>query len=163
MNDAELDSWFAHNKTILETAYLPATHPWQQSGVGLHTPRSARDWEVLRRPIADCISTNGSFLDIGCANGYLLQCVLCWTQERDLQIDPYGLDFSEQLAALARQRLPDYANHIFVGNAWYWIPPYTFDYVNTTLDYIPEQLRETFVHRLLQHYVQPGGHLLVAE
>ena len=156
MNNEELRRWFEANKNILETAYLAGTHPWQQSGVGLRTPRSAQDWEVLRRPIADCLTSSGIFLDVGCANGYLLECILRWTQERSLLLIPYGLDFSEKLVALARQRLPQYADHIFVGNAWDWPPPRTFDYVNTTLDYVPDELREDFVHRLLKHYVQPG-------
>ncbi len=163
MNDEELERWFATNKDILERAYLAGTQPWQQSGVGLHTPHSARDWEVLRRPIADCLTSSGTLLDIGCANGYLLECILRWTQERGLRIIPYGLDFSQKLVALARQRLAQYAEHIYVGNAWNWSPPCTFDYVNTTLYYIPDELGEAFVHRLLALYVQPGGRLLVAE
>jgi SAM-dependent methyltransferase len=163
MDDGALGEWFAANKTLLETAYLGGTTPWQQSGVGLHTPHSAQDWEVLRRPIADCLSTSGTFLDIGCANGYLLECLLRWTRERGLQITPYGLDFSERLLALARQRLPAYADHLFRGNAWDWSPPHAFDAVNTTLDYVPDALRETYVQRLLDQYVQPGGRLLIAE
>ena len=80
-----------------------------------------------------------------------------------MQITPYGLDISEKLATLARLRLPHYADNIFVGNAWDWSPPRTFDYVNTTLDYIPNELQEAFVHRLLERYVRPGGRLLIAE
>ncbi len=163
MNDEELSAWFNTHKNMLETAYLAGTDPWQQSGFGLRTPRSAQDWEVLRRPIADCLTSSGTLLDIGCANGYLLECILRWTLESNVQITPYGLDISEQLATLARQRLPQYAHNIFIDNAWDWLSPRTFDYVNTTLDYIPNQLREAFVHRLLERYVQPGGHLLIAE
>lgn len=163
MHDDELSKWFEANKNILETAYLAGTQPWQRSGVGLHAPRSVLDWEVLRRPIADCITSSGTFLDIGCANGYLLECVLLWTQERGLQVIPYGLDFSEKLVELARQCIPEYANHIFVGNAWEWTPPQTFDYVNTTLYYVPDELQEAFVYRLLKEYVRADGRLLVAE
>jgi trans-aconitate methyltransferase len=163
MKDEELSQWFEANKNLLETAYLAGTHPWQQSGFGLHTPRSAQDWEALRRPIAECLTTSGTLLDIGCANGYLLECVQTWTLERNLQIAPYGLDISEKLAMLARQRLPQYANHIFVGNAWDWQPPQVFDYVNTTLYYVPDELRAVFVHRLLERYVKPGECLLIAE
>lgn len=163
MDSEALNKWFADNKNLLETAYVAAPQPWQQSGVGLHTPYNAHDWEVLRRPIADCVTDSGTFLDIGCANGYLLECILGWTRERGLMITPYGLDFSEKLVALARERLPEYASHIFAGNAWDWQPPQRYDYVNTALDYVPEELWETFVHRLLDRYVQPEGHLLVAE
>lgn len=163
MNQEELSRWFEAQRVTLETAYLAGTHPWQQSGVGLRTPRSAQDWEVLRRPIAEGLSCSGTFLDVGCANGYLLECILRWTQERRLQIIPYGLDFSAKLVALARQRLPQYADQLFVGNAWDWPPPQHFDYVNTTLDYVPDELQEAFVHRLLERFVQVEGHLLIAE
>lgn len=163
MESEALNQWFAARRTLLETAYLPGTQPWQQSGVGLHTPHSAQDWEVLRRPIADCLLTSGTLLDIGCANGYLLECLLRWTEERGFVIIPYGLDFSAKLLALAQKRLPQYADHLFVGNVWDSTPPQTFDYVNTTLDYVPAELREAFVHRLLERYLQPGGRLLVAE
>jgi SAM-dependent methyltransferase len=163
MNDEELSRWFEGNRVVLETAYLQGTSPWQRSGVGLHTPRSERDWEVLRRPIADCVSTSGTFLDVGCANGYLLECLLGWTQERQLQVIPYGLDFSEALVALARERLPKYARHLFVGNTWDWSPPEQFTYVNSAYDYVPAALQEVYVHRLLERYVQPGGRLLLTE
>lgn len=163
MNDEALIQWFAERKTLFETIYLAGTDPWQQSGVGLHTSHSAHDWEILRRPIADCLPSSGTFLDIGCANGYLLECLLHWTGERGLRIIPYGLDFSEKLVALAQKRLPQYADHLFLGNAWDWPPPQTFDYVNTTLDYVPDVLREAFVHRLLNRYVLPGGLQLIAE
>jgi SAM-dependent methyltransferase len=163
MESEAVNQWFEARRTLLETAYLAGTQPWQQSGVGLHTPHSARDWEVLRRPIAECVTASGTFLDIGCANGYLLECLVRWTDERGLLIIPYGLDFSTELLALAQKRLPQYANHLFLGNAWNWIPPQTFEYVNTTLDYVPAELREAFVHRLLERFIQPGGCLLVAQ
>jgi SAM-dependent methyltransferase len=163
MEDQALSRWFEERKTVFETAYLAGTYPWQQSGVGLHTPHSPYDWEVLRRPIADCLTTSGTFLDIGCANGYLLECLLRWTRERGLLILPYGLDFSDKLVALAQRRLPQYADHLFVGNAWQWSPPQTFDYVHTALDYVPDDLRQAYVHRLFERYVQAGGCLLVTE
>lgn len=94
MESEALSQWFEARKMTLETAYLAGTQPWQQSGVGLHTPHSAQDWEVLRRPVAECLTTSGALLDIGCANGYLLECLLRWTEERGLLIIPYGLDFS---------------------------------------------------------------------
>jgi len=163
MNNVELTRWFEVQKQTLETAYLAGTLPWQQSGFGLHTPRSAQDWETLRRPIADCIESPGTFLDIRCAHAYLLESLLRWTQERGIQVTPYGLDYSEKIIALAQARLPQYATHLFVGNAWDWQPPMTFDYVNTMLDYVPHELHEAFVNRLLERYLHTGGHLLIAE
>jgi len=45
----------------------------------------------------------------------------------------FGLDISEKLAELARQRLPHWRNRIFVGNALFWEPPARFDLVRTEL------------------------------
>lgn len=163
MNQEELTQWFDANKTLLETAYLTGQYPWQQSGVGLHSHRTAADWETLRRPISDCIDRSGSFLDIGCANGYLLECLLLWVSERNLVIDPYGLDLSEKLTEVAKERLPHFAHHLYVGNAWTWIPPRTFDYVRTELVYVPKELHQQFVSLLLKGYLNPHGRLLVAE
>jgi SAM-dependent methyltransferase len=163
MNDQTLDEWFDVQRIRFETAYLAGIEPWQQSGVGLHTPHSAHDFEVVRRPIAECVTTSGTFLDVGCANGYLLECLLRWTSERELSLTPYGLDFSPQLLSLAGQRLPQHAGNFFLGNAWDWSPPRTFAYVNASLDYVPGQLRQAFAWRLLQHYVQDGGCLLLGE
>lgn len=61
MDDEAYHHWFETQKSLLETAYLAGTLPWQQSGVGLYTSHSAHDWEVLRRPIADCLTTSGPF------------------------------------------------------------------------------------------------------
>ncbi|HUY75365.1 MAG TPA: class I SAM-dependent methyltransferase [Ktedonobacterales bacterium] len=163
MNDAELAAWFAANQALLETAYLAGTEPWQQSGFGLHSQRDAAQWAALRRPIADAVTRSGSFLDIGCANGYLLECVMGWLAERGLTITPYGLDFADGLIALARQRQPHYADQLFVGNAWDWSPPRRFDYARVSLEYVPDDLRAAFIARLLRDYLVSDGRLLVAE
>jgi SAM-dependent methyltransferase len=163
MNDDELARWFEANAALLEGAYLAGEQPWQQSGFGLHTPSTVERWTALRRPIADALDRSGSFLDIGCANGYLLECMLGWMAERGLALDPYGLDVSARLVALARQRLPDYADHFFVNNAWDWQPPRRFDFVRAELAYVPPELHHAFVGRLLDHCVAPGGALLLAE
>ena len=163
MDNDDLARWFDAEKTLLETAYLAAEQPWQQSGFGLHTPRTAEQWAAHRRVIADAVGRSGSFLDIGCANGYLLECLLQWTAERGITLDPYGLDLSDRLIALARQRLPQHADYLFVGNAWDWTPPRTFDFVRTELVYVPNALYREFIARLLDRYLAPGGSLLLAE
>ncbi len=163
MDDLALAHWFADNKTLLETAYLDGEQPWQQSGVGLHTPRTAADWAALRRPIADGITHDGTWLDIGCANGYLIECMVRWTAEHGIALAPYGLDISAKLIDLARQRLPQYADQLFVGNAWDWSPPRRFDYVSTLPELVPEHLRQPFIARLLAEFLALGGTLLVAE
>ncbi|MFI5243273.1 MAG: class I SAM-dependent methyltransferase, partial [Gemmatimonadales bacterium] len=75
---------------------------------------------------ADAVDRDGAFLDVGCASGYLLETLVAWCRERGIAIDPYGLDISPELADIARRRLPQWAERVFVGNALTWIPPRRF-------------------------------------
>jgi SAM-dependent methyltransferase len=139
---------------IFDAAYLEAENPRGQSGFGGDDAR----WEVGRRPVADAIDRDGTFLDIGCANGYLMECVVRWSAHR---VEPYGLDFAPAVAELARRRLPQWADRIFVGNALTWEPPRRFDFVRTELVYVPEQRRREYTARLVETFLAPGGRLIV--
>ena len=150
--------WFENLKDTLETAYLSHAEPWRQSGMSGPEER----WVSLRKPVADCVDRSGTFLDIGCANGYLLECILRWTAERGLQVNPFGLDISEKLVSLARLRLPQYESQLFVGNAFTWQPPRRFDFVRTELVYVQAEQEKPYLERLLQLFLAPGGSLLVA-
>jgi SAM-dependent methyltransferase len=158
MNKNDLDAWFNNVQHVLENAYLAQSEPWRQSGMSGPEER----WVSLRRPIANCIDRDGMFLDIGCANGYLLECCLGWTAERGIHIDPYGLDVSPGLVALARQRLVPFAEQLFSGNAFYWDPPRKFDFVRTELVYVPAELEREYILRLGARFLTPQGKLLVA-
>ena len=155
---ADAPAWFDEVRSILEPAYLAAPTPWQQSGKS----GTYEDWVRLRLPVAECVQRAAAFLDLGCANGFLLECLLEWTRHKDVLIEPYGLDFSEKLLTLAKLRLPDYGSHLFHGNAWDWQPPRRFDYVRTELVYVPVNLRFAYLTRLIHKFLAPGGLLLVA-
>jgi len=158
MKPEELSSWFDNLKETLENAYLSHEEPWRQSGMSGPEGR----WISLRKPVADCIDKAGSFLDIGCANGYLLECCIKWTADRGLKIDPYGLDISLRLLELAKIRLPEYADHFFSGNALTWDPPRRFDFVRTELVYVPADYEKQYIEHLLNNYITLDGKLLVA-
>jgi SAM-dependent methyltransferase len=153
-DDAE---WFAANRELLERAYLAAGDPRGQSGFHGDAAR----WERGRRVIAEAIDRDGAFLDVGCANGLLLETLVGWTRARGCRIEPYGLDISAALAALARSRLPAWADRIEVGNALTWAPPRCFDLVRTELEYVPDARGREYVARLLRDVVAPGGRLIV--
>lgn len=164
--------WFEANRALMEDAYLTGELPWQQSGFGLHSVRTPEDWAALRRPILNCLlaalpparlAQPIHFLDIGCANGFLLESCVAWSAQDGATIIPWGLDISERLVALARERLPAHAERIFSGNAWTWRPPRRFDAVRTELVYVSAPLRQRFVARLLAEVVAEDGTLLVAE
>jgi SAM-dependent methyltransferase len=158
MKPEDLNKWFENIRHVLETAYLSHAEPWKQSGMSGPEER----WISLRKPVADCVDKPGSFLDIGCANGYLLECCIKWTAERGITIDPYGLDISPRLVQLARSRLPQVADHFFVGNAFDWILPIKFDYVRTELVYVPAEHEGSYIERVLKYSLKPEGRLLVA-
>jgi SAM-dependent methyltransferase len=159
MNSGELKRWFAEQQAIFEPAYLSYEEPWRQSGFSGPEER----WVACRKPIAGCVTSDGTFLDIGCANGYLIECLLEWTRARGLTIEPWGLDVSAALVELARQRCPEWAADMIVGNAFRWRPPRRFDYVRTELCYVPDECRRDYVLRLLDEFIAPGGRLLVCE
>jgi SAM-dependent methyltransferase len=157
MKSSELAKWFENLTTLLESAYLQTSEPWKQSGFAGPQER----WERLRQPISECIDESGSLLDIGCANGYLLECLQKWTRINHL--DLYGLDISSKLVDLAKTRLPLLQNRIFTGNAWDWQPPLKFNYVRTELVYVPDELRKEYLQRLMANYLSEYGKVLVCQ
>src|SRR5262249_51779829 len=102
-----------------------------------------------------------TFLDVGCANGHLMECAAAWLAEDGYHVKPYGLEILPELAALARRRLPQWADRIAVGNALDWVPDRTFDFVHTRLEYAPARLKPGLVRHLLEATVAPGGRLIV--
>ena len=154
----EEESHFFDDQLVLhEAKYLAGTNPRQQSGFG----RDERDWERYRRVVTAPIDRDGTFLDIGCANGLLMESAAEWAAADGHRVEPYGVDISPKLAELARRRLPHWRDRIFVGNALMWVPPFRFDFVRTELVYVPTQLRRRYAQRLLADVVAPRGCLLV--
>jgi SAM-dependent methyltransferase len=149
--------WHRRVGAIIGPAYLAAADPRAQSG-SASTPA---EWEAARRFIFAAVDRDGTFLDVGCANGHLLECAVAWLAETGHRIEPYGLDILPELAALARHRLPQWADRIFVGNALEWVPERPFDFVRTGLEYVPARLRPRLVRHLLDVTVAPGGRLIV--
>lgn len=134
--------WHRAMEALVVPAYLGAETPWEQSGKS----GSAEDWEWSRSLIADAVDGDGSFLDVGCASGYLMECLLRWSPHA---VEPYGLEIAPALAALARRRLPRWVDRIWVGNALTWNPPRRFAFVRTGLEYVPAGRRRELVERLL--------------
>ena len=142
--------WFAAANAVIERAYLdPANdgNPRAQSGKS----GDAAAWEAARRPLMAAIDAPGDFLDIGCASGLLMESVHAWAAADGLAVEPYGLDLSPRLADLARRRLPHWAGRIWTGNALYWQPGRTFDYVRVGLEYVPAAHADALVDRLLSY------------
>ncbi len=151
------DQWRQEVRSWLERAYLAAPSVYGGSGSG----GDGRDWERKRRFIAEAIHHDGDFLDAGCANGLLMESMALWAAARGFHIEPYGLDVSPALVRHAAERLPHWADRIFVGDAETWQPPRRFDFVRTETAYAPPARRRDLVLHLFREVVAPGGRLIV--
>jgi SAM-dependent methyltransferase len=141
----------------LEPSYLQSDDPIRQSGFG----GGAARWREEREPILDAIDKDGELLDVGCANGFLLECLLVWGQQRGLALTPHGVDLGPRLVELARSRLPRYAANFHVANGWNWEPPQRYDYVYALYDSVPADYLTLYVQRLLARCVGVGGRLII--
>jgi SAM-dependent methyltransferase len=141
----------------LERSYLKESDPIRASGFGGGPER----WRAEREPLLDGVGRDGDILDVGCANGYLLECVVRWGRERGLELVPHGVDRSEALVELARERLPDFAGNLHIGNSWTWVPPRRYDFVYAVYDCVPEDYLGDYVRRLLDRTVADGGRLIL--
>jgi hypothetical protein len=155
--DRVLPRTFLKDLDILADAYLAHDDPIRQSGFGGGEFR----WRQEREPILDGVTGSGSLIDMGCANGHLVECLMAWGRERGLDLDPYGLDYSPKLIALARARLPQWASQFFVGNAWTWMVPRRFDFVYSLYDNVPEDFLAEYVQRLVGRIAAPGGRVII--
>ncbi|MBI2919780.1 MAG: methyltransferase domain-containing protein [Planctomycetes bacterium] len=146
-----------HGAAVDEAAYLAAGDPRAQSGFR----GDARRWTALRRIVTAPMSRPGRFLDVGCANGLLMESVAAWNDEVGVATEPWGVDVSAALADLARARLPAWRDRIFAADAARWEPPVRFDAVRTELVYAPANDRASYVARLARRFLNPGGRLIV--
>lgn len=149
----EDEGWHTAMAALVVPAYLAAETPEGGSG---HSG-DAGDWEYSRGIVGEAVAGE-TFLDVGCANGLLMESVHRWTGA-----EPYGLDISPELGALARARYPRWADRIFVGNALGWKPPRRFDTVRVGLEYVPAPRRAALVSHLLERVVATGGRLVIGK
>jgi 2-polyprenyl-3-methyl-5-hydroxy-6-metoxy-1,4-benzoquinol methylase len=146
---------------LLDAAYLRADTPQGGSGFG----GDASEWRAARSMLCDAVDRDGTFLDVGCANGLLLESMVEWCAEKGVQVEPYGLDISAPLVAVARRRLPRWADRIWVGDALSWRHPegMRFDVVHVLLDAVRDERWRDLIDHLRSSVVTPGGRLLVSQ
>lgn len=160
-NELSDDEFYEAGDRLLTAAYLRAATEPGGSGFG----GDADEWRAMRSVIVDAIDRDGTFLDVGCANGLLMETVQSWAAERAHHIEPFGLDYSNGLVAEAQRRLPRWADRVWVGNALTWVPPdgRRFDFVHTLLDLVPIRDAGALIAHLLDTTVADGGRLIVSE
>lgn len=154
---APRDIYFEAMRSEIAQYYLadPA-NPYQQSG----RSSGAERWRETRQCIVEAVHRDGDFLDVGCANGLLLESLIGWAAERGVCLRPHGIDFVPELIELARCRLADYAGSFEVANAFHWTPRRQFDFVRTNLEYVQPNDWPEFIARQYSA-VAEGGRLIV--
>ena len=148
---------YVHRLRLLEPAYLQHHDPIRQSGFSGGPER----WRAERSPILQAITGDGDLIDVGCANGYLLECLVGWAADIGITLTPHGLDIGPRLVDLARARLPAHAANLHVGNAWDWSPPRRYRFVYMLYDCVPLSHLGRMVGRLLDEYAEPGGRVIL--
>jgi len=149
--------WQRRVTDALASSYLSEDDPRWQSGFD----GDAGLWREARSLVLDAVPGDGSLLDVGCANGHLMECLALWARERGTELTVYGLELNPALADTARRRLPAWADRIYTGNVVDWAPPQRFTYVRAGLEYVPPGRGPALIARLLRDVVAPGGRLIV--
>jgi 2-polyprenyl-3-methyl-5-hydroxy-6-metoxy-1,4-benzoquinol methylase len=155
--EVDRETYFEALSAAVREYYLAdPSNPYQQSG----RSSGARRWEETRRFVVQAVHRDGDLMDVGCANGLLLESVLGWAREAGFSLRPHGIDFVAELVALARVRVPADPEAFQVANAFEWQPTRRYDFVRTNLEYVPSADWPEFVRRQYEA-VAPGGRLIV--
>jgi SAM-dependent methyltransferase len=149
--------WQQQVSGALASAYLEDDDPRWQAGFD----GDAALWREARSLVLLAAPMRGSFLDVGCANGHLLESFESWAAERGQCLELYGLELNPDLADVARRRLPHLAARIFTGNVSDWVPPRRFDCVRTGLEYVPPGEELALLRHIAFDIVDDTGRLLV--
>jgi len=157
-NEISKDEWYEINKVYFTKLYLSQDNPRAQSG------HSGDEFHYLfsHLQIIDAVYKNGTFCDIGCANGHLMEMVHKWAAGIGFDLQMYGVEISEGLLELAQKRLPQWHDRFFLGNSFYWKPEYKFDYIHIGgLGQVPKSDRHMFFEHLMENYLVDGGRLIL--
>jgi 2-polyprenyl-3-methyl-5-hydroxy-6-metoxy-1,4-benzoquinol methylase len=141
----------------LEAVYLAARDRPGGSGFAGRMDR----WKRGRSVILAAVDRGGDFLDVGCANGLLMESLTSWSADQGTPLRLHGLEVSEALARRARESLPATADRVYVGDVMTWVPRQRFDFVRTELVYVSPAARSALVLRCLDSLVAEDGRLIV--
>jgi len=156
--DAAREEYFRVLREAVTEFYLSdPENPYQQSG----RSSGAERWQETRRLFVRAIHRSGDFMDVGCANGLLLETLIGWARDEGFVLRPHGIDLVPELVELARRRFPEARESFEVVNAFYWSPTQQYDFVRTNLEYVPQTDWIPFIRRQYEA-VAPGGRLILS-
>jgi len=81
-------------------------------GSGAHNTNLTH-WKKMRCFIVKAINKDGSILDVGCGNGFLLKCLQEWSR---FSLEPYGLDCIPEFIEQAKRLFPLQAQNFAIAD-----------------------------------------------
>lgn len=157
-NEISKDEWYDINKVYFTKLYLAQDNPRGQSGHG----GDEYHYIFSHLPILEVVYKNGTFLDVGCANGYLMESVHKWAAAIGFDLQVFGVEISEGLIELAKNRLPQWHERFFIGNSFFWKPEQKFDYIHLGwLGHVPKDDERLYFEHLMENYLVGGGRMIV--
>jgi SAM-dependent methyltransferase len=146
-------AFYARTRTYYERAYAPGGE-FNRCGWN-----NERGQALAYLPFLEVIMKPGTVLDLGCGNGMLLRFL---RRNCPCDLTPHGVDFLPESIREARQQvLPDFAGNLRVGNVTdVDLPPASFTFVITSVDYVATGERRAYVTRCYEA-VAPGGRLIL--
>ena len=155
-NEISKNEWYELNNIYFTNLYLSKDNPRGQSGHG----GDEYHYAFAQMPVLEAIYKNGTFCDVGCANGHLMEMVHKWAAALGFDLQMFGVDISEGLIELAKKRLPQWYERFFIGNAFYWKPEQKFDYIHTSAK-VPEDDKHMYYEHLMENYLADGGRMII--
>lgn len=147
--------YYQHTLELLEDSYVAADERGDLAG-GSGSGGGLARWQRKRKVIAAAFDHDGTWLDVGCANGLLMETLCRWAADRNVRVEPYGLELSQRVAQRARLRLTRWAERIWSGNVMTWMPPMRFDYVTLLPEFVPTELRGAMLVRVRDQFSEAG-------
>lgn len=152
-------AWYAAMEEVSGDAHLAAAAPRLGSGSS-----DEAEWRWCRELALDALPPGKGphhVLDVGAADGYLMESFERWGKERGVHVEPHGLESSPRLASLASRRLPKWRDRIHVGTALSWSAPRRYDLVHAALDHVPAPRRRQALERMRRELLTPEGRLVL--
>jgi SAM-dependent methyltransferase len=157
----EDDQYSARIVAWLEDAYVAADERGDVCG-GSGSSGDMAHWKVRHGPIACAFDRDGTWLDVGCANGLLMATLPDWVAERGYAVQAYGLELGTRIAERARIRYPHFVDRIWTGNVMSFEPPRRFDFVTAISDSVAPNRCTAMVERIATHYLGKGGRVILS-
>jgi hypothetical protein len=157
-NEISKDEFYKARSNYITKCYLTHDNPRGQSGHG------GDEYSYMFRhlPIIECLNRSGSFCDVGCANGHLMEMTHKWATVIGFELQMFGVDISEGLIELAIKRLPEWRENFYVANRYFWKPEIKFDYIHLMeIGGYPEYDARTCFEYYMENYLADGGRMII--